>query len=160
MPLPDLIALDPEGDDVPAAADPRVARVLAYWRGLARPGRLPSRADLDPVALVPVLPFVSILDALEGGDFRFRLVGEALNDRYGVLKDRRLSEIMEGELLAFTLEEHGTCVRDRVAVFVRNTERTRGRLGDSQIFQRLLMPLAADGETVDALLVVMVFERR
>ncbi len=158
MPLPEFIALSPDGTEVPPPADPRVVRVLAHWRGQVRDGRLPARADIDPVVIARVLPNVSILDVLGDGDFRFRLAGEALNERYGSLKDRRLSELMEGAHLEITLEEHRSCVERRVAVFTRNTERTRQRLGDSQIFQRLLMPLAADGATVDALLVVMIFE--
>jgi len=158
MPLPDFIVLSPDGAEVPPPADARVVHVLAHWRTQVRDGRLPARVNIDPVALGRVLPNISILDVVGDGDFRFRLAGEALNQRYGALKNCRLSELMDVTLLRLNLEGTRTCVEQGVAVFTRDTERTSRRLGDRQIVQRLLMPLAVDGATVDALLCVMIFE--
>jgi len=48
----------------------------AYWRRKAEDRPMPSRGDVDPVDLVPLLPYV-VLTELEHGPFRvrYRLVG-------------------------------------------------------------------------------------
>jgi len=53
-----------------------VRQGYAYWCARQRPGRLPSRRDIDPVALRGLLPQVLLLDVqCEPWDFRFRLIG-------------------------------------------------------------------------------------
>src|SRR5947207_671126 len=66
---------------------------LAYWLRI-RGGRLmPSRADLDPVAIPDLLPCVMLIDVLrEPLDFRFRLLGSK--------HDRRLGDNYRGRLLS------------------------------------------------------------
>ena len=44
----------------------------AYWRGKAKDGRLPSREDIDPAEIVPLLPDLVLLN-VEWEPFRCRV---------------------------------------------------------------------------------------
>lgn len=150
--------LAPSGEVVPAVAVLGLAKMLRYWRERWREGRLPARSDIDPVDFAPLLPDIAILDVLDDGMFRFRLAGETFNARYGQLKGKRLDQVLRGEILERTLHEHRLCVERAAPVFIRNTELTRSIDGDFQVFQRLLLPLADDGVSVDAVFVLNHFE--
>lgn len=53
-----------------------IALGLAYWQRLRGTRAMPSRADIDPVAICHLLPFVTLVDVLSDPlDFRCRLVG-------------------------------------------------------------------------------------
>jgi len=59
-----------------ALEDPRISRVYEYWRERCRDGVLPSRADIEPLDLVDVLPHLILVDvAHEPFEMRYRLVG-------------------------------------------------------------------------------------
>jgi hypothetical protein len=54
-----------------------------YWRSCANGRAMPSRADINPAAIAPLLPGISILDA--GPQFRlvYRLAGTRLREIFG-----------------------------------------------------------------------------
>src|SRR3546814_9678513 len=88
----------------------------------ARPA--PERGDIDPLAMPALLPNLLLLDTIDD-DFRFRLVGEAVNTRYGHgLRGRTLGEVLSGTVLDETLDEHRRCVEDLAGVLVRSEEHT------------------------------------
>ena len=63
---------------------PILRRLLAYWQSKCGPdGRLPSRADIDPLDLRSMLPNIYLIDVLPDGKFRLRLLGEAHVAVYG-----------------------------------------------------------------------------
>ncbi|HWA45301.1 MAG TPA: PAS domain-containing protein [Hypericibacter adhaerens] len=50
--------------------------LLDYWQAKRGARPMPSRADIDPAELVPLLSNLMLVDVVEGGArFRFRLVG-------------------------------------------------------------------------------------
>ncbi len=56
-----------------------------YWLTMHVAGRPPSRAELDPPIAVPrLIAHVMLIDVADGCRFRYRLVGSALWDRYGM----------------------------------------------------------------------------
>src|SRR5690606_5531920 len=121
---------------------PRAVRLLALWREWAGARPAPARRDVDPLAMPTLLPNLLLLDAIDG-DFRFRLVGEAVNTRYGhSLRGRRLGEVMSGTVLDETLYEHRRCVDDLSGVLVQNSLGVAG-LHDLNLYVRLLLPLDA-----------------
>ena len=123
------------------ARHPLAARLLFVWNGWCRDRTAPTRDDVDPIDMPGLLANLLLLD-VDGDDFRFRLVGEAVNSRYGHgLKGRRLSELLDGAALDETMYEHRRCVDDRAGVLVRNT-RDAATLGDQLLYTRLLLPLA------------------
>jgi hypothetical protein len=152
-----FLVLQGPADTLPGEASPRLRALHDYWRGLAG-GGLPHPRQVDPLGLGRLLSHLLLIDPV-GDDFRFRLVGEAINARYGgFLKGRCLGELLAGDVLAETLREHALCVETRAAVYARNTEVTAG-LADMQVYERLLLPLSQDGVRVDRLLGGMDFGR-
>lgn len=144
-----------DGRALPIEADDRLRQFLDYWTSRGTAGRLPRRRDLDPLAIVRLLPAIVLLD-VETDDFRFSLVGEDIADRYGAIKGRGLRDLMTGAQLYETLDEHRLCVTARAPVYSYQTENTVG--GESwQLYQRLLTPLAGDHDDVTTIAGIMVF---
>src|SRR3546814_15718810 len=87
-----------------------------------------------------LLPNLLLLDTIDD-DFRFRLVGEAVNTRYGHgLRGRTLGEVLSGTVLDETLDEHRRCVEDLAGVLVQNSLGVAA-LDDLTLYARLLLPL-------------------
>ncbi len=150
-----VIACD---EALPESADPKLTRLLAYWRTLTENHAFPARTALDPLSMPELLPYFLLLN-VENHDFRFCLVGEAVNDRYGgKIKGKSLTELLSGEILAETLDEHFHCVENAAPVFTRNTIETIDS-DDRKLYQRLILPLSDNGEQVQSIAGVMHFER-
>lgn len=57
----------------------RLFRLLEVWQGAcASSTRLPRKSDIDPIALgrARLMPYLWIMEKVDEGDFRFRLIGE------------------------------------------------------------------------------------
>ena len=54
-----------------------------YWRSCARGRHMPSRADINPGAIVTLLPGISILDAASSPQLIYRLAGTRLREIFG-----------------------------------------------------------------------------
>lgn len=65
---------------------PEQQELYDYWRSKSSGGRFPTRADIQPSELKPLLPSLSLLDILGGGPLalRVRLAGTRLRDYYGI----------------------------------------------------------------------------
>ncbi len=146
------------GDEpLPESADTKLTRMLDYWRSLATEGKFPTRNAIDPLSIPQLLPYILLLD-VENDDFRFRLVGEAINARYGgQIKGYSLTELLDGQILAETLDEHIRCVGSTAPVFTRNTISTIDS-DDRKLYQRLILPLSDNGTDVQSIAGVMHFE--
>ncbi len=137
-----------EDDSYPS---PNLQAIEDYWNGLRGDRAMPARADIDPMDIVPHLPFVGLVDVLEGGhDFRFRLLGTALDYVFGdYYTGWRLSEIEREDLR-----------RIFTAAFLPPTRegkphRHSGLLTVSQNehleYELLVLPLSRDGVRPDML---------
>lgn len=56
--------------------DARIAALYAYWQGLRRGRAMPSRTDVDPMAIPRLLPYVIMYGVASDGGYTVRLVGE------------------------------------------------------------------------------------
>lgn len=94
-----LVPFAPMADE-PALPHRGLEIVEEYWNRLRRGRAMPSRADIDPADIVRQLPFVGLVDVIENGcDFRFRLLGTALDYAFGRhYTGSRLSEIEREDL--------------------------------------------------------------
>lgn len=94
-----LIPFAPLSDE-PVAPHRGLEIVERYWNDLRRGRSMPSRSDIDPADIVPQLPFIGLVDVIEGGcDFRFRLLGTALDYAFGdYYTGWRLSEVEREDL--------------------------------------------------------------
>ena len=84
----------------------RLRQLLDHYLEVRGEKRLPSRRDIDPVALGPVLPiiWVSQYDAA-AGTFRYRLAGEDVNEVRGMsVAGRLLSDFVLPERFKVTNE--------------------------------------------------------
>ncbi|MBK1670239.1 hypothetical protein CKO28_19605 [Rhodovibrio sodomensis] len=135
-----------------------------YWRSKQQGDRLPARADINPADLRYMLPRLALIDVLRedaGIAFRYRLTGTEIVNRAG--RDptgKRFDELYRGDYLKTAQETYRTVVEtgrahtsDRVYPLVPGRE--------YMSYDRLLLPLAADGVTVDmVMLLIVVLEHR
>lgn len=118
---------------------------------------MPRRADIDPIELRGLLPFVYLLDVEGPSRYRYRLIGQDIidnlkNNATGRAVDQDLFGDGAGEILA--MYDH--VVEHRIPVI------NRGRAFWVDNFWRryvsLILPLSSDGVRVDKMLGVMEFE--
>lgn len=58
--------------------------IYRHWLGLAHGPGLPVRDDFDPVDVPLLLPYVYLVDVIDGGaDFRYRVVGTHITESAG-----------------------------------------------------------------------------
>lgn len=62
---------------------PVLRPVLDYWMEKCRERPLPRRSDIDPLELKPYLRHLFLIDVLPDAEFRYRLVGSEITERYG-----------------------------------------------------------------------------
>ena len=145
---------------VDSTPNPRVVRLMEYWRDLAPgPGLLPGRRHFDPMRVPDLLPNIWLIDVVRGtpNRYRYRLIGSALTDAGAPIKPGmfidELGERIEQDAAHAAFER------------VLNTRQPDWRRGPPIIkhlkfiatLERVLLPLAEDGETADVILGMTVF---
>lgn len=157
------MSLDLNSDPrVPAdnTPNPRLARLIDYWREIAPgPDLLPGRRHFDPMQVPELLPNLWLVDVECGtpNRYRYRLVGGALIDAGGPMR------------AGMFVDELGDLI-DQVAahaafdgvIATRQPEWRRGapivkHLQFVATLERVLLPLAEDGRTVDMILGMTIF---
>lgn len=155
-----LASPDPQ-DSVFETIEPsgRLAQLVAYWRRLV-PAGLPGRQHVDPVEIgSALLPHIFLADVLDGGRrFRWRLIGthivnHAASDDTGRDLDATIAPAMRETIIGHYRETVTTCrpICHRSEFIGRDRRVYR--------YDRVLMPLAADGNAVDMILGGAVFGR-
>jgi len=138
--------------DVADIGDARLRQLHDYWRKRWREGRPPSRADIDPLDLPRLLPFMFLADVLpDAGDFRFRLVGTHIREYMRIeFTGLLVSEGFPPDFAAEVLRQWRDCVARRAPLM------TAGDLGfvdrDHVKWQGIAMPLVAADDVVNMLL--------
>jgi hypothetical protein len=133
--------------------------LMRYWDTKRGNRRFPRRADIDPLELRSHLGHLFLIDVLPGGeDYRFRLLGSAMTQRYG--RDSTGKTISEAyaaapEIGAWILKIFAAVVVDKAPVV------SEGRLsvvGKSFVIARALqLPLSDDDHAVTMILGEMRF---
>lgn len=127
--------------------------LFAYWASLRRPGRLPSRADINPGGFKRLLPTVSLIDIVPGErrDYRLRLAGTGLYSVYGrEITGRTLGEVYGQRIADDWRVELDKIVDERRPGVGCHSLSWRGSSHASLLWLRL--PLASDGRNVDMIL--------
>lgn len=130
--------------------------LYGYWQKKNKNGCLPGRKDIDPVDMRQFLAHTALIDIV--GDatspkFRFRLVGTHIVDVHGSeLTGQFIDELDIGDswhdalaLCHYTTENGKPAFQ--TGEYLRKHD--DARFG----FERLMLPLAGDGRSVDMLLV-------
>lgn len=142
-------------EGVPAHADPRIAQLHRYWDSRRRGGLLPGRADLEPLDIPRLLRCLFLVDVRQDEPrFVMRLMGTGVTAVLGEHTGRPLAAALGEEEAANALPEYERCAREGLPAWREGVPAVpRSRHAG---FQRLLLPLAADGRRVDMLLGALV----
>ena len=139
-----------------ASLDPLLHPLLAYWKNRRPPDRLPARADIDPLDIPRLLPFLFLVDVeriAEIGSYRFRyrLVGTEIVARDGADITGRYADTMPDRgFYASLIADYTRCAEEgRPLAARRHYYDENGKLWT---FQRILLPLSDDGKIVNMLL--------
>jgi hypothetical protein len=141
---------------------PKITLMIAHWRDLApAPGVLPGRQHFDPIRVPTVLPNIWLLDVVRGARvrYRIRLVGGALVDagapmRPGVFLDE-LGEWIDPHHMNAIFDE---VERSRLPNWRRGKPAIRHSRYISDL-ERVFLPFASDGQTIDLIMGITVFYR-
>lgn len=145
--------LGSEGASRPELWHPVVRGVYEYWLSICPASGLPGRQHVDPAAIPRLLPYVFLIDVERAPlRFRYRLVGTAYIELMGRdLTGCYLDEVhptFDGEVR----EHYTAAVEQRQPVYRRGqvmfAVEARRFLG----MERIIVPLARDGATVDMVL--------
>ncbi len=139
--------------NIPAECHPMVAEMASYWRSIHPANGLPGRQHFDPVDIPSLLANIRLVD-VHGTPPRFlaRLVGTSLVDLHGFdYTGQWLEDAYEN------FEASRTHLGLLNVLSSRQPDWRRGQpiLSEGKEFnqiERLNLPLASDGETVDIVL--------
>jgi hypothetical protein len=140
---------------------PRVARLYRYWLSIHPAAGLPGRQHFDPVDVPELLPGIWLLDVQHTPfRLRYRLVGTAIVEAVG----REVTGRWLDEAHPHLHDMPGFFDRYRRAAEQKQPEWRRGKPRiwahrDFGEIENLLVPLAADGITVDILIAYTVLYR-
>lgn len=129
----------------------------ARWQDYCLTGRLPSRNDFPPESLVPWIGHIQLVEAVRDGEalrFRVRLVGTRIvyyegRDNTGLFLD----EVIPAEDREAVLAPYRNCLDSRQPVY--STFYSCGAAAISSLLERMILPLASDGHSVDQFLVAI-----
>lgn len=139
--------------NLPEDCHPKVRQLLNYWLSIHPPAGLPGRRHLDPLDIPLLLPNICLVDApTPGADFSFRLMGSRVEAFFGgnftgkpfvsaYIKNHRSQAYVD---MCEILADRRPRWRRGPAGLIRNRDYVE--------IERVYLPLAADGDTVDMIL--------
>ena len=147
---------------IPEDCDPRLRRFYEYWVSIhPRGGGLPGRQHVDPTDVPDLLPWIWMVDVQRQPlRFKYRLLGT------------EYAKAMEADFTGRWIDEVHPKFLGSLAYPQYVAAAERGEIGyikgpptfhtpKSYISrERLLLPLARDGCTVDMLLAITIYQRR
>lgn len=138
---------------------PILHKARQVWDGARGTRRFPAREDIRPKDLVGILNHVELI-RIEGDDFLFRIVGDAIVQAFDFpLQNRRLSELERLDPgFAVIVRPRFRRVADSgepLAIQGRNGRNISG--SNTPYYENLLLPLGPDGQSVDHLLVICTY---
>ena len=132
---------------------PKLRRLYRDWSERRRGRSMPSRADFDVLDLRYILGDLNLLDVLRDPlRFRFRVHGSNAVARLGFdLTGKTIDGYPDPDYRRIVREHFSAAVRSKAPQrIVRDPYRIRDRV---LRWEGLILPLSADGNTVDMLLV-------
>ncbi len=125
--------------------------LFIYWNSKRSGLTLPGRKDIHPEEIVSLLPHIGLIDVLEDGQFRYRLIGTEMVKLFR--KDftgMAVEEGKTGEYGRILQSLYSDAVTSKTAVYSRSRFILRNDLGID--VSRLILPLSEDKEKVNMLL--------
>ena len=139
--------------------DPYLRKALAYWQRKRGERHMPRRADIDPVEIPDLLPYVRLVDVVAPGQYRYRVVGTEVEQLHGGLKfyGRFVHEALPPPIAKQVIPVYDDCVRARRPVILENTFLASDQERVARHSRVLFLPLSEDDETVSMVLVIQIF---
>lgn len=130
----------------------RLRQLYTYWRSKATGGRLPSRAAISPAEIPPLLPYIFLIDVERDPQrFRFRLIGTQIVQWAGRdVTGLYIDDPIYGPGGSKLGEEYAEVAARGLPLYTEQPAQRPER--DWVFYERLVLPLAQDGRTVDILL--------
>ncbi|MGD1878610.1 MAG: PAS domain-containing protein [Kiloniellaceae bacterium] len=145
----------------PPAIHPRFTEMIHYLAAVAPAGRLPGRQHIDPCDFPSMLGLINLVDVERRNtamQFRFRLVGEEQTRAAG----RNITGlVVEDAVVPALVERIKGNMRKVVSTRLPIYDRFPMPHPDRQFIdsQRMYYPLAADGKTINMLLILNAYDR-
>lgn len=145
--------------DIPAPQDPVLLRILEYWQGKRGGRAMPRRADMDPpIELRGLASHIMLYDVLAPGQYRVRLVGQAIVEFSGY--------DATGKPAGASMPPRGAEITIGILDSVAASRAPRFRTGlahwhrdkSYRKFEACFLPLSSDGERVDIILAGVTFD--
>jgi hypothetical protein len=139
--------------------DKRVRALYEYWRAIHQPTGLPGRQHFDPLKIPTLLPWLWLVDIHRDPlRFKFRLYGTqhilpSGGDHTGKWIDEAYANFTASDVYPDYVD-----VAEKAAVSYRKG-RASYHAPDYKELERVMLPLAADGSTVDMILAITVYFR-
>ncbi len=138
---------------------PATAAFYDYWDEKRRGRAMPARSDIDPLEMKRWLPGTALVNVTHNPpgastpyELRYRLIGTMPTKLRGQDVTGMKVEIgYFGASLEAALENYRLVIEEKTLVY--DWDRTRSSDGFAREAETLLLPLSADGETVDMVLV-------
>ena len=130
---------------------PNIRTLVEYWHARCQGGLLPARSAINPRDLKPLLPTMFLVDCptRDDRDWVYRLIGTEIVNREGYDKTgRSVREYFTGAAWPMLRAEYLMCMDEHRPVYRADTALDR-LARDSFDFERIFLPLAGDGRTVD-----------
>jgi hypothetical protein len=144
----------------PLDRHPRFRQLATYLASKAPAGKLPGRQHIDPVEIPRLLPYLTLVDVvhIDGRErYRFRLVGTDIVNKTAVDVTGKWVEDAFAPVAAVQVaESYRGVVASRTPHHRASTIPVPGR--EHINFERIVFPLARDGETVDMLIGIHAFD--
>ncbi len=131
----------------------RLARLAAYWQFKRGPKEMAARADIDPLEMGFALGSLVLFDVEGEGQYRYRVYGSQFVDRLGrELTGRLLDSHPEKSQVPLMRRSLGDAVAARRPIARRGSKFVKGEL---QRYSGLFLPLSADQQAVDQILMMV-----
>ncbi len=128
-------------------------RLLRYWRRLAENGRLPARADIAPSDMIPLLPWLVLVDVIRPGSYRYRLVGTGIVEQVGFdATGMDVEEAYQGADWSLLANDYLYVLQQKKPCLTVTSTQFDPEEPVPLSYRRLLLPLSRDGENVDMFL--------
>ncbi len=146
-------------DDIPEC-DAKLVALERYWRKIHPPTGLPGRQHFDPLEVASLLPWLILIDVTRAPlRLRYRLLGTAHVDSLGFDPTGRWLDEAHANFADTTAGREFTAVAERGIRTYYRGPLTFVSTREFLEIERLTLPLARDGSTIDMLLCIAVHKR-
>ena len=143
----------------PPTVSPRLNELHRYWRERRGKRSLPSRGDIRPADIVPMLRHVFLVDVEGKDDFRFRLAGSHFTENAGLPMTGSSIDLVFPELFCREVREAWShCARQSTTILGRGRFWIPER--DFLNWEGVVLPLSEPDQPVNMLFGAIEFQAR